>query len=309
MTIVQSPLVGTPGASVTASNHGGDAFTSVAGGLVFDASGSGVVSNATGGALILTASTDRLLVRKYFRFSSLPGGADVRLQGGYYSGGGTTYGFLGILNSLVRARQQVIGVSNAGTDPGAALLPDTDYRVENLGVASTNSANGTARMAIYLGDSTTPIWDSGDYTGNTAAATGLFASGRILCTTTTEKIWNVGVKTGTDATWGAWPAAASVTYSAGADATVDPWEPVTLTGSSTPAGNVSAWTQVSGPAVTLGGSGATRTYTAPADLAGATLVFDYGGDTVTHTVRPATDAVKLGGVLVPFRARWGFDVP
>lgn len=92
--------------------------------------------------------------------------------------------------------------------------------------------------------------------------------------------------------------------SAGPDQlSVEPWTGnnrtvVTLQGTGT-----DSWSQTSGPTVTLGGSGNTRTFNAPALLAGATMVFAYGTDSMTVTVLPATDAIFSGGILVPIRLR------
>lgn len=85
-------------------------------------------------------------------------------------------------------------------------------------------------------------------------------------------------------------------YSAGPDQTVEPWELVTLTG--TPSG--ASWSQVSGESVTLGGSGAVRTFTAPAKMTQHQMVFQYGTDQMTVTVEPAMHAiVGTGGTLIP----------
>lgn len=85
---------------------------------------------------------------------------------------------------------------------------------------------------------------------------------------------------------------------AGEDQTVEPWEIVTLTG--TPSG--STWEQVSGESVTLGGSGATRTFVAPAKMVEHQMVFSYGGSTMTVTVSPAKHAIiGAGSTLIPAR--------
>ena len=93
----------------------------------------------------------------------------------------------------------------------------------------------------------------------------------------------------------------SVTYSdpydAGDDQVVDPWELVTLTG--TPSGGT--WTQVSGTPVTLAGSGAVRTFTAPASMSEQVLTFAYGADQMTVTVNPARVGILRPGGMVPAR--------
>lgn len=86
-------------------------------------------------------------------------------------------------------------------------------------------------------------------------------------------------------------------YDAGDDQVVEPWELVTLTG--TPSGGT--WTQVSGTPVTLAGSGAVRTFTAPASLSQQVLTFAYGTDEMTVTVNPAKASIKRPSGLVPAR--------
>lgn len=71
---------------------------------------------------------------------------------------------------------------------------------------------------------------------------------------------------------------------AGVNQTVRPFQTVTLSGV-----GAGPWSQVSGPAVLLTGSGATRTFVAPATVDGATLVFAYGTATVTVTVYPHSE--------------------
>lgn len=85
---------------------------------------------------------------------------------------------------------------------------------------------------------------------------------------------------------------------AGPDQTVDPFTTVTLSG--TPAGI--AWEQVSGEPVTLSGTGSTRTFKAPAKMTQHQLVFKYGADTMTVTVRAAKHAIiGAGATLTPAR--------
>lgn len=85
---------------------------------------------------------------------------------------------------------------------------------------------------------------------------------------------------------------------AGPDQTVAPWTTVTLTGTGT-----GTWSQTSGATVTLGGSGATRTFTAPPSMSTQALVFSYGGDTTTVTVTRARHGIVKtnGGAPTPVR--------
>lgn len=89
----------------------------------------------------------------------------------------------------------------------------------------------------------------------------------------------------------------SSSASAGADQTdIEPWTTVTLTGTGS-----GSWSQVSGTAVTLSGSGASRTFTAPPSLNAQTLVFSYGGDQMSVSILPATEAMYDGAQWVPVR--------
>lgn len=103
----------------------------------------------------------------------------------------------------------------------------------------------------------------------------------------------------------------AVAPDAGDDVTAESRAAVTLT--ATIGGSVSAWswTQTAGPAVSLSGSGATRSFTAPALLAGAVLEFavtaTIGGvvsppGAVAVTVLPHQWWVLDGGVWTPLAA-------
>ena len=97
------------------------------------------------------------------------------------------------------------------------------------------------------------------------------------------------------------------TVTAGSDQTVEPWSTVTLTATANT--GTATWTQQSGTTVTLNGAGAlVRTFTAPADFAGAALVFRATNGTATDdvsiTVLPATDGLVVSTapvVVVPIR--------
>lgn len=111
---------------------------------------------------------------------------------------------------------------------------------------------------------------------------------------------------------------AAPTANAGADqSNVEPWSVVTLSGasSSDSDGTVTGytWTQIAGTAVTLSGSGASRTFTAPGSLAGTSLTFRLtvtdddaatsAADDVTVSVLAATERAVIGGVEVPMQIR------
>jgi hypothetical protein len=106
---------------------------------------------------------------------------------------------------------------------------------------------------------------------------------------------------------------AAPTANAGTDQVdVEPYTTVTLTGSGTDSdGTIAsyAWTQTGGTTVTLSGTGTTRTFTAPALMAGDTLTFTLvvtdnlgatsTADTVTVTVLPHNEWYRTGGAWVP----------
>jgi hypothetical protein len=85
---------------------------------------------------------------------------------------------------------------------------------------------------------------------------------------------------------------------AGADQTVQPGTTVTLDGAGSTSGSGASltytWTQIGGPTVTLSGTGATRTFSAPSLPGGATLTFQLsvndgsGTDTDTVTISVAS---------------------
>lgn len=94
-----------------------------------------------------------------------------------------------------------------------------------------------------------------------------------------------------------------ITGICGTDSTEEPWTVANLV-----AAGLGSWTQTGGTTVTLGGSGNTRTWNPPKSFTGDTLTFAFGGDTCTKTVLPVTDAVRVGGVLVPVRLRTGLSL-
>jgi hypothetical protein len=99
------------------------------------------------------------------------------------------------------------------------------------------------------------------------------------------------------------------TVNAGADQTVEAWTHVSLVGQVTGTVTSLSWTQISGPAVTLTGTGSTVAFDAPGTLAGVTLGFrltaSNGTTTVSDdtvvTVYPASERAVVNGVEVPLR--------
>lgn len=97
---------------------------------------------------------------------------------------------------------------------------------------------------------------------------------------------------------------------AGADQSVQGFATVTLNGTGSVGATTLTWTQLSGPAVTLAGTGGTRTFTAPTSATGVTLVFQLAAvsalgtsvDTVSITALPWLHWRWNGTAAVPERA-------
>lgn len=103
---------------------------------------------------------------------------------------------------------------------------------------------------------------------------------------------------------GSYSAVSNTAPNAGVDQVAEPYDRVTLTG--VDAEGPVAWSQVGGPAVTLGGAGSVRTFVAPATRAGTVLTFratDTGGlvDDMQVTVYPHNEWAVIGGTEVPYR--------
>jgi hypothetical protein len=116
------------------------------------------------------------------------------------------------VRALIQGTARLRLTDNGGTIRWTATntFPTGEWvRVESYATAGTTTTDGTARLAYYLGDSTTAVEDSGLVTGvNTAAATGLFEQARFGGAGSAGDVWydDIAVKTGSDAAWGAWPA-------------------------------------------------------------------------------------------------------
>jgi hypothetical protein len=210
------------------------------------------------------------------------------------------------------------------TTPSALSLPGI-YFVDIALDTGTSTTDGRIKFAVYdstgtlTGGMTAPV----EFTGINAGAGGAiayFQAGK--CNTTTDAVTvildDLRALTGTYSLADPSLPAGNITptANAGRDQTgIEPWSTVTLNASaSTDADGTIAsytWRQISGTSVVLSGSGATRSYMAPATLAGETLVFgctvtddtgaDSAEDMVSHTVLAVTERAVIGGVEVPMR--------
>lgn len=193
--------------------------------------------------------------------------------------------------------------STAVATSSAVLSTNTWYRSEWM----TNAGAATQELRIYAGETTTPLLtltgaltssdQTGFYIGLVAASTG---SSVDIDTVQIADDW-----TGPFAAANQAP-----TANAGPDQTpVEPYSTITLSGSGSDADGTIAsylWEDITSGTVTVPGSGATRTVTAPATVAGIVLTYRLtvtdnsggtGSDTVNVTVLPHAEWMMQGATL------------
>lgn len=252
----------------------------------------------------------------YLYLTALPTGAAAVMQ--VYVGGNLAAG-------LTIATNGAINVNNAAgfLAASAGAIPlNTWLRFDLLVTPGTTTSNGRIQAAYYPGDIATATWtyDSGATTNTRTGLIDSYRAGKLDSTGdfATFYVDDMAADTGRSSFI---PVGALTndppTAAAGLDvANIEPYTTQTLTGTDADSdGTVvtRTWRQISGVAVTLSGSGAVRTYTAPGTISGTTLIFGYkvtdnSGDsspeaTVTHTVLFATERAVIGGVEVPVEVR------
>jgi hypothetical protein len=170
---------GTDGATVTAVGSGGvsgDTFTAVSPWVYTNVQSRDLmavrVQNPGTSVFVLRWATvgSVAALRAYIYLTSLPT-ADITAM---HLGDAVSVSF--VINSVGKARLSASGTQWTAT----ANFPINQWvRCELFSTASTNSANGTAKAAYYLGDSIAVVEESTLITGlNTAGATGAFGNSR-----------------------------------------------------------------------------------------------------------------------------------
>lgn len=202
---------GTNGINMTVANSGGvsgEAFDSVTTGVTY-------TNTAAHGSLGVTASGTAnqfgrwsfaegpALLRSYHRFNTVANGATplrVNLS--------TGNAFASVMNGGNAGRVQLYMGSGRATSPaGQPLAADTWYRFELY--VQPGEGDGVLRLAVYENNATTPWWDSGNVTGLTIASVATQLFGKIDTNDVTATWDSIGLKTGADAVWGAWPYSAA----------------------------------------------------------------------------------------------------
>lgn len=212
------------------------------------------------------------------RYTAATGSASIRINAGGNTAtlytGGVAYGTSGILSV------------------------NTWYRMEVFRTPTS------LQWALYNGSSTTAIYTSPLTTGLSMGTMDSVSIGKYDTTNQTETFYidSVGMKTATDAVWGAWPDV-SVKINAIADQSVEPGSSVTVTAVLSDASTADSytWRQISGPAITLSGTGNSRTFTAPHAMppAGATVVLG-----VTATKSGVTSNETIANVVALPQVSW-----
>lgn len=244
-----------------------------------------------------------------FRIDSVPTSTED-IMGLRHSGGN-----MGVLFIRSDGRIQMAdttGTAIAASVASTAISANTWYQVDMCAKPGTGTGDGTLGYAVYPLGSSTPTWtwESAAVNANTAA-TAVGWVGRSTGRAQAHVIDHDTIRWDTLASGFMSPftPTATVIADAGLDTTVDGYTTVTLDGSSSIGASSYVWTQTAGTTVTLSGSGATRTFTAPGLLAPETLGFQLSinsgasTDTVAVAVRPATARIVKASAWVPVEIR------
>ena len=182
--LLKNKLDGTDGVTVSTANSaaGGDAFTTVnsSATIIYEADVSGAVQSGTTavyisgdgtqGSLVWSGTfSNRIGLRGYYYWpTSLPG-VECRIMAARHAGG-----LIGGVSVRPSGRLAWLNSSGVGTDSWTSdddIEPDTLYRIEAVLEAGTTTGNGIIDVAVYEGDSLTPIKSVNSTTANLSTAT------------------------------------------------------------------------------------------------------------------------------------------
>lgn len=210
----------------------------------------------------------------------------------------THVGAGGTISRMYLAYTGSIGIQSgmAGVTAGSSgsnLIPlNTWVRIEMRTKIGPNGIDGEVEGGWAIGDgalawtlATTTVNNQTDPVSNVQF-------GRINGSTydLTMQMDDFALNTQASGLIGPWQSSYSAAPVVVANQTVEPLETVTLTAYS----GSGTWSQTSGTAVSLSGSGAEVTFTSPASLTTGDLVFAYGTASTTVTVLNATEAFWNG---------------
>lgn len=265
------------------------------------------------------ADADRVVLSFYVVIESLPTATEY-LGSIRNASGNMCIACIGSDGKLIMQNSAGAGISaSRATD---TFPVDQNVRVEMAVRKGTSTTDGLIEYAYYLGDSPTAVYtwsSSAQNTGTTDVARVLI--GRNTTATQTRTVWYDTIRA--QAVSSGWIGPyqevnlAPTANLGGNVINIEPYTVQTISGASSVDNDVGtiasyAFRQISGsPTVTLAGSGASRTYTAPGTIAGTTLTFglivtDNQGaesteDTVTHTIFPVTERAAVGGLEIPMQ--------
>lgn len=177
---------GSPGVAVSTANSGGTS------GTAFNAATTGVAyssSQAHSGGVSATFTTDaattylawypgasmNLAARAYYYLTEANSGGEFHLIGLYEANGNGVIMFRLSASNIVRLYKNIAPTSNTWA-PSLTMPTGAWVRAELLVEQGTTTSNGRARAALFAGNSTTPIAESGWVTGlNLGAGTNTIA--------------------------------------------------------------------------------------------------------------------------------------
>lgn len=313
---------GTPGTAVTVANSGGAsgvAYTHVVKGtgstidyVTVDGRTVIEIVYGTGAAYVRyddTTVTDepRRVAGARFRFPVAPNGGSALLIT-MRASGGTFLGGVELTNTMrLRAVKNGFLPVNESISPSSdPLVTNRWYRVENSTKSAPDANNGLVHYTFV--DEVTGL-EVFTWTPDGTVTTATVAPSSVRWgDNTSANIARMQISdTKSASRAGGWlgPLVNFPIVNAGADLTnVEPLSTVTLSATANMAVTTWTWAQTGGPAVTLTGTGASRTFKAPANENGATLTFTVSADgsptdTVVVEVLPHDLWVLRGGELVP----------
>lgn len=207
---------GTNGVAVSTANSGGasgTAFNAATAGLNFsntrahDGTLSGVFTTdaATTYLAWYPGNTVNAQARAYFYLTEANSGGEFHLIGLYESNGNSILVFRISASNILRLYKNVAPTSNTWA-PTTTMPVGQWIRAEILFEQGTTSSNGRARAAIFAGESTTPLADSGWVSGlNLGAGTNPMAHvrfGKIGAGSNADGVYidDLALRTGTDYT-------------------------------------------------------------------------------------------------------------